>query len=37
MMEVKTEGKRTRGRHRLRWIDSITGVMNLNLRGLSEG
>ena len=32
----KTEGKRRRGRLRMRWLDSITDVMNVNLSKLQE-
>ena len=32
----KTEGKRRRGRQRMRWLDSITGSMDTNLSKLRE-
>ena len=32
----KTEGKRGRGRQRIRWLGSITNVMDMNLRKLWE-
>ena len=35
LMLGKTEGKR-RGRQRMRWLDSITNVMNMNLSKLRE-
>ena len=36
LMLGKTEGKRRRGRLRMRWLDSITDVMNVNLSKLQE-
>ena len=32
----KIEGKRTRGRQRIRWLDSITNSKNMNLSKLRE-
>ena len=32
----KTEGRRRRGRQRMRWLDSITDSMNMSLSKLSE-
>ena len=32
----KTEGRRRRGRQRMRWLDSITYSMDMNLRKLLE-
>ena len=36
LMMGKTEGKRRRGRPRMRWLDSITDVMKMNLSKLWE-
>ena len=32
----KIEGKRKRGHQRIRWLDSITNAMNMNLGKLQE-
>ena len=36
LMLGKTEGRRRRGRHRVRWLDCITDSMNMNLSELRE-
>ena len=35
-MLEKTEGRRRRGRQRMKWLDSITDAMNMNLGKLRE-
>ena len=32
----KVEGRRRRGHQRMRWLDGITGAMNMNLGRLRE-
>ena len=36
LMLGKTGGQRRRGRPRMRWLDSLTDVMNMNLSKLQE-
>ena len=36
LMLGKTEGKRRRGRQRMRWLDAITSSMDMNLGRLQE-
>ena len=36
LMLGKIKGKRRRGRQRMRWLDSITDLMDMNLSKLQE-
>ena len=36
LMLGKIEGKKRRGKQRIRWLDSITNSMDMNLKNLSE-
>ena len=36
LMLGKTEGRRRRERQRIRWLDSITDLMDMGLGGLQE-
>ena len=36
LMWEKIEGRRRRGQQRMRWLDGITGLMDMDLGGLRE-
>ena len=36
LMLGKTEGRKRRGRQKMRWLDGITDSMGMNLSGLQE-